>query len=81
MSITGSAGVGAAFVLWTSQSPGDWKQTNDLVDYVIKHGPFEQAPARLHSKRSQNDPVADNIRMLWDHPSELPPRPVLAGME
>jgi hypothetical protein len=80
-SITGSAGVGAAFVFWTHQSPGDWAQTRDLVEHVITHGLFEQTPARLHSKRNQNDPVADNIRMLWDYPSELPPRPVLAAME
>ncbi len=71
---------GAPYLIWTGRSSVNPNFISAVEDLVTV-GSFDQVPSRLHKLREQSPPDVDTeVRMVWDDPRFLPPKPRLLGI-
>jgi hypothetical protein len=79
--IIAAIAAGAPYVIWVRQEPNDWPTAKTRLERLVTHGAFDDLPRRLHKLREdETEDLRDSVRLMWDHPDVLPPRPELSDM-
>ena len=74
--------VGAPYVLWMDEPPEDWTVARRLLDDLIERSGLYRLPELLRELRQRDrDGLGRCVRLVWDDPDALPPRPELVGNE
>ncbi len=71
---------GTPYLIWLDEPPADLPATRELIDTLVRNGPFDGVPRRTLDLR-QDAGTCPGLRVLWDDTELLPRFGQLTGIE